>query len=82
MFGDYPYKGLNDFDILKKIKNQRPDYSKVNISRNAKDFIDRCLTVDPKKRISWIEIYSNELIANRNDAGLIYGPLKSKISIN
>lgn len=31
--------GINDFDILKKIKSNRPDYSKVNISRQAKDFI-------------------------------------------
>lgn len=46
--------GMNDFDILKKIKNNRPDYSKVNISANAKDFIDKCLTVDPRKRITWI----------------------------
>jgi len=58
MYGDYPYKGMNDFDILKKIKTQRPDYSRV-ISRNAKDFIDQCLTVDPKKRISWVQIYSH-----------------------
>lgn len=82
MYGDYPYKGMNDYDILKKIKNQRPDYSRVNISANAKDFIERCLTIDSKKRISWVEIYSHPLIANRNEAGLIYGPLKSKISIN
>ena len=38
--------GMNDYDILKKIK-------RGNISSNAKDFIDKCLTVDPKKRISW-----------------------------
>lgn len=46
--------GINDFDILKKIKSNRPDYSKVNLSKDAKDFIDRCLTVEPKKRISWV----------------------------
>lgn len=45
--------GMNDFDILKKIKSTKPDFSKINISANAKDFIERCLTVDPKKRISW-----------------------------
>lgn len=82
MYGDYPYKGMSDYDILKKIKSQRPDYSRVNISAHAKDFIERCLTIDSKKRISWVEIYSHPLIANRNEAGLIYGPLKSKISIN
>lgn len=45
--------GMNDYDILKKIKRDRPDFSRGNISSNAKDFIDKCLTVDPKKRISW-----------------------------
>lgn len=82
LFGEYPYMGMNDYDILKKIKNNRPNFAKVNISRTAKDFIDRCLTVDPKKRISWVQIYSHELIANKNEAGFIYGSLKSKISIN
>lgn len=46
--------GMNDYDILKKIKANRPDYSKVNLSRDAKNFIDRCLTIDPKSRISWV----------------------------
>lgn len=39
MYGKYPYMGMNDYDILKKIKNNRPDFTKVNISRSAKDFI-------------------------------------------
>ena len=44
---------MNDYDILKKIKNNRPDFSRVNISADAKDFLNRCLTVNPKDRISW-----------------------------
>lgn len=54
LYGKYPYMGMNDYDILKKIKNNRPDYSKVNISPHALDFIDKCLCVDPKRRISWV----------------------------
>lgn len=46
--------GLNDMDILKKIKNNRPSFTGLNISENAIDFIDKCLTVDPKKRIKWV----------------------------
>jgi serine/threonine protein kinase len=45
--------GMNDYDILKKIKKDRPDFSGINISEKTKDFIDKCLTIDPKKRISW-----------------------------
>lgn len=32
IYGKYPYTGFNDYDILKKIKNNRPDYSSVKIS--------------------------------------------------
>ena len=32
IYGKYPYNGMNDYDILKKIKNSRPDYSAVQIS--------------------------------------------------
>lgn len=53
IYGKYPYMGMNDYDILKKIKSKRPDFGGVQISNKAKDFIDRCLTVDPKKRIKW-----------------------------
>ncbi len=62
IYGDYPFKGLSDHDILLKIKKTRPDYGKVNISERAKDFIERCLTVDPKARISWKDVYSHPLI--------------------
>jgi len=40
------------------------------------------LTIDPKKRISWAEIYAHPLLTNKQETGLIYGSLKSKISIN
>lgn len=32
LFGKYPYIGVNDMDILKKIKKGRPDYSGVNLT--------------------------------------------------
>lgn len=73
--------GMNDYDILKKIKSKRPDFSKVNISADAEDFINKCLTVDPKRRISWKEIYEHPLL-NKKGNNFIYGTLKSKISIN
>lgn len=72
---------MNDYDILKKIKNSRPDYSSVQISAECRDFIDKCLTVDPKKRISWREVYDHPLLT-KSDGKFIYGGLKSKISIN
>lgn len=48
LYGKYPYSGISDLDILKKIKSSKPDFSGVNISPKAKDFIDKCLIVNPK----------------------------------
>ena len=45
--------GMNDYDLLKKIKTTKPTFNGVNISNDAEDFINKCLTVDPKKRIGW-----------------------------
>jgi serine/threonine protein kinase len=79
LYGKYPYHGLNDYQILKKIKTSRPDFYGVNLSDKARDFIDRCLTVNPKNRISWKEIYGLPLI-NETEK-MIYG-LTSKLRVN
>lgn len=63
IYGRYPYVGMNDYDILKKIRANRPDYSSVQISSECRDFIEKCLTVDPKSRIKWAEIYKHPLLA-------------------
>jgi serine/threonine protein kinase len=78
IYGDYPFKGITDHDIMLSIKNTRPNYSKVNISDRARDFIERCLTVDPKARISWKEVYSHPLLLEEEK--IIYG-LTSSIRI-
>lgn len=66
-------------DILNKIKKSRPNFNGVEISANAKDFIDRSLTVDPKKRITWTEVYDHALL--KDGTNMIYGALKSKIQL-
>ncbi len=78
IYGKYPYMGMNDYDILKKIKNNKPDFSAVQISKECRDFIEKCLTVDPKKRIKWKEVYEHQLMT-KSDARFIYGALKSRI---
>jgi serine/threonine protein kinase len=40
-----------------------PSFSGVNINDNTKDFILRCLTFDPEKRISWAELYDHPLFS-------------------
>lgn len=62
IYGEYPFKGFSDQEIYKNIKKNPPNFDKVNISDKARDFIQRCLTIDPKARISWKEVYSHPLI--------------------
>lgn len=62
LYGKYPFTGYSDDAILRKIKKTKPDFSGVNISANAKDFIEKCLTVDPQKRIPWQDVYDHPLI--------------------
>lgn len=50
IFGEYPYFGISvtDKKMLAIINANRPNYSKLNISEKVRDFMDKCLTVNPK----------------------------------
>lgn len=83
--GSYPYNAINDMEILKKIKKGPPNFPPtINISADSKDFILKCLTVDPKQRISWVAIYDHPLLADKkNNVRQTYiGALASQININ
>jgi serine/threonine protein kinase len=84
LVGDYPYNAINDFEILKKIKSGPPKFpDSIKISEESKDFIRKCLTVDPKKRITWKAIYEHPLLNDKkgNFRETYLGSLKSKISM-
>lgn len=53
LYGKYPYFGKNEQDFLKKIKTKPIDFDNVRISNEARDFIEQCLTYNPKERINW-----------------------------
>jgi len=57
--------------MIKLIKNTTVDYSGIKISDRAREFIQCCLTIDPKNRISWSEIYEHPLI--KNEDKMIHG---------
>ena len=57
--------GLSNLDILKKIETTKPDFSGINLSANARNFIERCLTDNREKRISWRDIYDHPLIKSQ-----------------
>lgn len=79
LFGDYPYNGLNDFEILKKIKKGPPVFPPaIPVSKQSVDFILKCLTIDPAKRITWKAIYEHPLLQD-NMRDTYVGTLRSKI---
>jgi len=84
--GDYPYNAINDMEILKKIKASPPKFPEtVEISEESKDFIRKCLTIEPKKRITWKAIYDHPLLSDTKVSNMrqtYIGTLQSKISLN
>lgn len=84
LVGDYPYNGHNDYEVLKKIRAYPPRFPEnIEISDMSKDFIKRCLTIDPKKRISWSEIYEHPLLDDKknNQRAIHIGSLMSKVDV-
>lgn len=60
--GKYPFKGANYLDLLQKIQKTSVNFSVMNFSPLAKDFIEKCLTVDSERRISWLELYNHPIL--------------------
>jgi serine/threonine protein kinase len=52
--GKFPFRGRNIEAIMEKIWRNEIVFEKPGLSENAKDFIKRCLVVDPDDRISWL----------------------------
>mmetsp|Transcript_131059 Transcript_131059/g.195320 ORF Transcript_131059/g.195320 Transcript_131059/m.195320 type:complete len:101 (+) Transcript_131059:98-400(+) len=63
LFGKPPYTAGNMVDLLKNIKNKPLEIPRRinNISPICEDVIRKMLTVDPKKRISWNDLYNHEI---------------------
>jgi serine/threonine protein kinase len=78
LYGRYPYFGMSDMEILKKIETTRPDFKGVNLSDDARDFIEKCMTDNRTKRITWREIYNHPLI--KQEEKMIYG-LTSRLDV-
>lgn len=60
--GKYPYSALTDIERLKKM-NQPPSFP-LFVSADSKDFILKCLKVNPQERIRWRDIFQHKLISN------------------
>jgi serine/threonine protein kinase len=66
--------------MLELIKKTVFDFSGIKISTNARNFIERCLTIDPRDRISWSQIYEHPLIKEVDK--MIYELSSLRVSAN
>ena len=72
LFGKSPFKGTTFDQIVADIDANRDDLiawilsteNKIKVSKDAIDFIDRCLTVDPEERISAHDALSHKWITS------------------
>lgn len=79
LFGKYPYSGHNEMDILKKIKKKDLELTGAHISEEAKDFLLKCLTINPSERMQWEKIHFHPLLTKKENQ-LLYN-LKNRISV-
>ena len=64
--GRYPYRGPNYAEMLKRIKSIPVQFDpSIPISDLSKDFILKCLVIDPTKRITWKEIENHPLLKSQ-----------------
>jgi serine/threonine protein kinase len=63
-YKEVPYKGLNEEQILQKIKMNSP--RKQPDDPEFRDLLDKLLTYDPNKRISWNDYYEHLFLIQEN----------------
>ena len=62
LFKEYPFKGNNEFQLLKDIKSKK--ILKLSEDNNLNDLMNRMICIDLNKRISW-EDYFNHSFFNK-----------------
>ena len=65
IYGRQPFPAKDNTERIKNIMNTKPNYSGVEISAEFRDFIERCLTIDPEERINWEEVYDHPMVKNK-----------------
>ena len=66
LFREYPFKGDNEFEILKNIQNNCKNLKINSDDHNLNDLLRQLLIEDPKERMTW-EQYFNHSLFKTND---------------
>lgn len=65
LFSDPPYTGYNKMEIYRAMKERTGDKLLFprNVSEESKNLLRKTLTMDPKQRIGWAELFSHPLFS-------------------
>ena len=66
-FHDFPYKGQNDFALLKQINSLGQSCFKKTPDDLLNDLIKKLLIADPKSRIGWEEYFNHPFFNSTNE---------------
>jgi len=66
-FKENPYKGMNEYGMIKQIKLLGSNRLKKSGNNELDDLIRRLLTYDPYKRISWEEYFKHPFFNNNSN---------------
>ena len=83
IYGQYPYLGLTDPELLQNIKTKQLVLEKqyVVVSDETKDLITKLLEKDKHKRIGWANIYRHPVFIYFNDLDNFQAGFMTQIEI-
>ena len=63
LFARPPFVAKNIVDLIKNINNKKLKFPRHinNISKTCEDVLRKMLTVDPKRRITWLELFKHPI---------------------
>ena len=75
-FNDYPYKGKDEAEIKKNIKNQVPYKQPEDFF--LRDLINKCLVENPNDRISWEQYFQHPFFMTEENRNEFLSKMKNK----
>ena len=67
LVGENPFKITREEELIKIVKDEIAIPSYVFVSREARDFLDKCLKKNPSDRVSIKELLNHDFLVKNQD---------------
>ncbi|CAD8141725.1 unnamed protein product [Paramecium octaurelia] len=75
IFSEFPFNSFDKHTFLKAVKNENPPKfklkSQVSVDQNIKDLLSNMLKYDPKQRLRWSDLFSNQIFMGQSSMSII-----------